>query len=112
MPRKKKLEPDSALNPRVTITSKLAPDRLRVSTKFHAILGCMLDQAWTTPRITALCILSDGHVLGEKEGDAGFNLFLGDESDLERNLRGVCKAVGATREEVAYLFNLLARFRA
>jgi hypothetical protein len=97
--------------PKEGLVRKLDPSRLRVSNKFHAMLGCLLEQEWTTPLLTAMCITSDGHVLGEKEGDVGFNLYLGAEADLERNIRGVCRAVGASETETGYLFNLVARHR-
>ena len=59
--------------PKAGLVRKLDPSRLRVSHKFHAILGCLLGQEWTTPLLTALCVTRDGHVLGEKEGQPGFN---------------------------------------
>lgn len=108
MPRKT----DKTCRLKEGLVHKLDPCRLDVSSQFHAILACLLDQEWTTPKLTALCVLRDGHVLGEKEGDAGFNYFLCDEAELERNIRGVCRVVGATPEETGYLFNVLARFRA
>ena len=101
----------SDCGPKNGLVRKLDPSRLRVSTKFHAILGCLLEQEWTTPLLTALCITSDGHVLGEKEGQPGFNLYLGAEADLERNIQGVCRAVGASQTETGYLLNLLNKHR-
>jgi hypothetical protein len=97
--------------PKAGLIRKLDPSRLRVSTKLHAILGCLLGQEWTTPLLTALCITGDGHVLGEREGDAGFNLYLGDAADLERNIRGVCRAVAASQTETGYLLGLVDEHR-
>ena len=38
----------------------------------------------------------------------GFNLYVvGDEADLERNIRGVCRAVAASQTETGYLLNLV-----
>jgi hypothetical protein len=98
--------------PKAGLIRKLDPSRLRVSGKFHAILGCMLGQRWTTPRITALCITSDGFVLAEEAGDVGFNHLIGDEADLRRNIRGVCRAVAASQAETTYLLGLVDEHRA
>lgn len=101
----------SNCGPKNGLIAKLRPERLRVSPKYHAILGCLLGQEWTTPTLTALCITSDGHVLGEREGDVGFNLYLGDAADLERNLRGVCRAAAASETETGYLLRLVDEHR-
>jgi hypothetical protein len=101
----------SKCGPKNGLIRKFDPSRLRVSAKLHAILGCLLGQEWTTPTLTALCVTSDGFLLGEKEGDAGFNVFLGEVADLERNIRGVCRAVGASQTETGYLLNLLNEHR-
>src|SRR4051812_33111107 len=97
--------------PRAGLIRKLGPSRLRVSPKFRAMLGCLLGQRWATPPLTALCITRDGHVLGEREGEPGFNLYLGAEADLERNIRGVCRAVAASQTEAGYLLNLIDQHR-
>lgn len=118
MPRKKKrpiplsLPIPIPISPKDGLVAKLHPSRLKVTPMFHAILGCLLGQDWATPRLIALCILDGGQVLGQREGDVGFDVFVAAEEDLERNLRGVCLAVGATPDETAYLFNVLARYRA
>lgn len=87
------------------VAEKIA--RVKVSEKFTAILGAMLDQHWTNPRLTCLCATSDGFVLGEQEGDLGFNEFLGALSDLERNCRGVAEVAELTPGETNYFLALM-----
>jgi hypothetical protein len=97
--------------PKNGLIENLRPERLRVSPKFHAILGCLLGQDWTKPKLAGLTITTDGHVLGMVDGDIGFNEYLGVWGDLDRNLRGVCLCVGASQPETAYLLAQVERFR-
>lgn len=76
------------------LADALAPERVRVSPKFRAILGCMLRREWTNPVIAELVVTSDGFLLGRHAGDCGFNAFLGDYSDLLRNVEGLAECVG------------------
>jgi hypothetical protein len=34
---------------------------VRISDRFQAILGCPLDEDWTTPRLVEMVITPDGH---------------------------------------------------
>jgi hypothetical protein len=36
----------------------------QVSDHFQAVLGCMLGEDWTTPRLVEMTITPDGHLLG------------------------------------------------
>jgi len=79
---------------------KLCPnDKLKCSGKMTAILGCICGQSWTDPQLRHLYVTSDGIVLGEQVGDCGANDWLGDVSDLTRNLKGVADYVGLTSDE-------------
>src|SRR5262245_31292028 len=48
---------------------------MQVSDHFRAILGCLLGEDWTTPRLAALVITPDGHLLGRCDGEASFRAF-------------------------------------
>ena len=37
---------------------------VQVSDPFHAILGCLVGEDWTTPRLVEMVISPDGHMLG------------------------------------------------
>lgn len=89
------------------VIEKLHPSRLRVSGKFHAILSCLLGQSgWTNPELAGVTVTSDGFLLGMQQGDIGYNEFIGSKADLDRNLDGVAKAAGLTKQERAYLMGL------
>src|SRR5438552_10477414 len=62
---------------------------VQVSDHFQAILGCLLGEDWTTPRLLELMIARDGHMVGRCEGQPGFSTFLGASGDLLRNIHGV-----------------------
>jgi len=83
----------------MTWVEKLAPDYLRTSPKMTAILGALTGERWTEPRMIRIYITSDRFALGEHEGEVGANYFIGAASDLERNINGVCNAVGLTPTE-------------
>jgi hypothetical protein len=59
--------------------------QVQLSDHFQAILGCLLDEDWTTPRLVETVITPDGHLLGRCEGEASFKAFLGASEDLLRN---------------------------
>ena len=50
---------------------------VQVSDHFQAILGCLLGEDWTTPRLVEMVITPDGHLLGRCDGEATFKAFLG-----------------------------------
>ena len=56
---------------------------IETSAKFSAILACLLDEDWTTPRILQLCMTHDRCLLARKEGDTGFDTFIGEVPDLK-----------------------------
>jgi len=38
--------------------------QFQVSDHFRAILGCLVGESWTTPRLVEMVITPDGHLLG------------------------------------------------
>jgi hypothetical protein len=77
----------------VSIADKLHPDRFTaMSGKMAAIIAYVLGEAWTEPEITALSVTSDGFITTDSE-------FLGDASDLDRNILNVLLAAGLTDDE-------------
>jgi hypothetical protein len=93
------------------LVAKLNPKAIRVSPMFHAILACMLGQSgWTNPSLAALTVTSDGFLLGMREGDYGFNDFLGSRQDLMDNLHGVADAADLTQSEKKKLLALAPTF--
>jgi len=44
---------------------------VQVGDHFQAILGCLLAEDWTTPRLLEMMIAPDGHLLGAMRGAAG-----------------------------------------
>lgn len=90
---------------RQAVIRKIQP--IRTSGKFRAILGCLLGQTWTEPRIVALMVTSDGMLLASHEGDGGMmNDFMGPAGSLLDNLRGIAKVAGLSQAQTAYLIGL------
>ena len=52
-------------------SEKLA--HVEVSDHFRAILGCLLGEDWTTPRLVEMAVTPDGALLGRCDGDAAFS---------------------------------------
>jgi hypothetical protein len=88
------------------LIERFSPDRLKVSGKLHAILGCLLGgQRWTEPFYAEIAVSIDGGVFGGLPD--GHSVFLAVVSDLAENLRGVANAVGLTAPERVRLATII-----
>jgi hypothetical protein len=87
-------------SPSAELIRKLHPRQFTaMSSKMTALVGCILGQAWTTPRLIGMTITSDGFVLGMWQGDIGFNDFIGASADLYRNWTAFLDAAELTSTE-------------
>lgn len=75
---------------------------VQISDHFQAILGCLLDEDLTTPRLVEMVILPKGYILGRCEGEPA-STFLGSEEVLIRNIHGVAPVAKLDGDEVGYL---------
>ena len=82
-----------------------------VSDHFQAILGCLLEEDWTTPRLVEVVISPDGHLLGRCEGQTTFKTFLGSSEDLLKNIHGVAPVAVLDGDEVGYLLGKVAEIK-
>jgi hypothetical protein len=83
---------------------KVSPLRLRVSPKFHALLGYLLQvKGWTSPDIYYVTITSDGFMIV----DGGF---LGAVDDLYHNISGMAQQNIISEREAAYLRSRVPTF--
>lgn len=99
-------EPDQI---RRDCTRKLA--QVEVSDHFRAILGCLLGEDWTTPRLVEMVVTPDGHLLGRCDGEESFKAFLGASADLIRNIHGVAAVAGLDGDEVGYVVAKVAEIK-
>jgi hypothetical protein len=81
--------------------------KVKVSNFFVAILGAILEQEWTNPRLISIIRTSDDYILGQKENDLGYNEFLCTYSDLKKNLEGIAQVAELTNKEKTYLLSLI-----
>ena len=51
--------------------------QVHISDQFRAILGCLLEQDWTTPRLVQMVLSPDDHLLGRAEGKPRSKCILG-----------------------------------
>lgn len=84
---------------------------VQVSDHFQAILGCLLGEDWTTPRLAEMVVTPDGHLLGRCEGEASFGAFLGASEDLLRNIHGVAPVAELDGDEIGYLVGRVAEIK-
>ena len=94
---------------RQSCASKLS--RVKTSGMFAAVLGCLLNEDWTAPRIVQLAIHADRCLLARADGDVGFDKFIGAEADLIRNIHGIAKAAGLDGDELGYLLGKIANLK-
>lgn len=99
-------EPDEI---RASCARKVAA--VEISDHFRAILGCLLEEDWTTPRLIEMTITPDGHLLGKCEGQASFGTFLGASEDLLRNVRGVALVAELDGDELGHLLGKVAEIK-
>jgi hypothetical protein len=93
---------------------KSAASKLRaveVSDHFRAILGCLLEEDWTTPRLVEMVITPDGHLTGRCDGEAAFKAFLGASEDLIKNIHGVAPVAELDGDEIGYLVGKVAEIK-
>ncbi len=84
---------------------------VEVSDHFQAILGCLLGEDWTTPRLVEMVITPDGHLLGRCDGEAAFKVFLGAAADLLKNVHGVAEVAELDGDEIGYLVGKVAEIK-
>src|SRR4051812_48177492 len=99
-------EPDEI---RSACSRKLA--EVEVSDHFQAILGCLLGEDWTTPRLLEMVITPDGALLGRCDGQPGFSTFLGASEDLLKNVHGVAEIADLDGDELGYLLGKVAKIK-
>ena len=75
------------------------------------ILGCLLGEAWTTPKLVEMVITPDGHLLGRCDGEAAVKAFLGASEDLIKNIHGVAAVAELDGDEVAFLVAKVAEIK-
>lgn len=84
---------------------------VEISDHFQAILGCLLGEDWTTPRLVEMVITPDGHMLGRCDGEAAFKVFLGASEDLIKNIHGVAAVAELDGDEAGYLVAKVAEIK-
>ena len=84
---------------------------VEVSDHFQAILGCLLGEYWTTPRLVEVVITPDGHLLGRCDSEAAFKVFLGASEDLLKNIHGVAPVAELDGDEIGYLVAKVAEIK-
>ena len=79
--------------------AKLLP--IDASNLLTAILGCLLGEDWSEPRIEQL-IVTDKCLLLRNEGDGGFNQIAVEKEDLIRDIHGIAKTAELDGDELGY----------
>ncbi len=85
--------------------------KVKVSDHFTAILACLLDEDWTSPRIEDMYLSPDHCLLGRVTGQVSHKTFLGAEEDLIRNIHGLAKVAELDGDEVGYLLGRVAKIK-
>ena len=85
--------------------------QVELSDHFRAILGCLLEQDWTTPRLVQMVLSPDGHLLGRAEGQTTEQVYLGSGDELTRNIHRLAAVAELDGDEVGYLVGAVAAIR-
>jgi hypothetical protein len=84
---------------------------VQISDHFQAILGCLLGEDWTTPRMVEMAITPDGHLLGRCDDEETFRAFLGASEDFIRNIHGVALVAELDGDEIGFLVAKVAEIK-
>jgi hypothetical protein len=76
---------------------------VQMSVHFQAILGCLLGEDWTIPRLVEMVVTLDRRMLGCCDGNASYKAFLGASEDLIKNIHGVATVAELDGDELGYL---------
>jgi hypothetical protein len=91
------------------LKTKLHPKRFtKMSSRMASIVAYIIGENWVTPQVDGLMVTSDGFVLASVQGDLGYNHFIGDRADLERNFRTLLDSAELTPKETAEANRLFA----
>ncbi len=83
-----------------TLSDRLHPRRFTgMSGRMAAIVGYILGERWSKPRIVELVITSDRWVLARNTGQVVFDTIIGTAADLDRNWSNLLRAAELTTEE-------------
>jgi hypothetical protein len=80
---------------------------VQVSEHFQAILGCLLGQDWTTPKLVEMVITPEHRC----DGEANFKAFLGASEDLISNIHGVAPVAKLDGDEIGFLVARVAEIK-
>jgi hypothetical protein len=83
----------------------------QISDDFLAILGCLLEEGWTTPRLLEICISPDGLMLGRPEDLDYPGKFLGTTRALFKDIQGLAQVAALDGDEVGYLVAKVAEIK-
>jgi hypothetical protein len=86
---------------------KLKP--VETGVMFTAVLGALLDEDWTTPKIEELFITWDRFVLARQTGEVTHKLVIGAEAELIQNIHGIAEVAGLDGDELGYLLGKVAQ---
>lgn len=84
---------------------------VQVSDHFQAILGCLLGEDWTTPRLVEMVITPDGHLLGRSDGEAAFKAFMVASEVLIKNTHDVAPVAELDGDEIGFLVAKVAEIK-
>jgi hypothetical protein len=84
---------------------------VETSGMFTAILGSLVGEDWSTPKIEEMRITPDRCLLARVEGEMTFKAFLGAEADLIRNVHGIAEAADLDGDELGYLLGRIAEIK-
>lgn len=84
---------------------------VQVIDHFQAILGFLLGEDWTTPRLIEIVITPGGHILGRCDGEVAFKAFLGASEDLIKNIHGVAPVAELDGDEIGFLVAKVAEIK-
>ena len=98
-----------SFHPHIALTKKLHPNRFPgLSITMSAIVGFLVEEAFTEPAIADIIIIPQGLVIARTAGEASTVHILGAYTERLRNWRALLAAAGLTPSELVEAQSLFA----
>lgn len=94
---------------RQTSAQKLS--EVQYSMFFGAMLGYLLGECWTKPRLVEMVKRADGQLFGRLEGEEEFTVACHSVDELLQNIHGVAKVANLDENELNYLVAKVAQIK-
>ncbi len=83
-------------------------EKIEIAKHIEAILGCLLQENWSTPVLIHMQINANNQIYGQCEGDSDHPTYLGSVDEIVTILLSVARKAGLGQYEIRYLLEKMS----